>query len=70
MLRLVNESHNKFPGEKLSLCGQLTTFIFLYLDFGSLEYECEIKTTDVCCTGCGWTYRNQRLVRDFSVDIA
>ena len=30
MLRLVNESQNRFPGEKLSLCGQLTAFIFVY----------------------------------------
>ena len=42
MLRLVNESQNRFPGQKPSLCGQLTAFIFVYLDFGSLELACEI----------------------------
>ena len=37
MSRLVNESQNRFPGEKVTLCGQLTAFVFVYLDFGSLE---------------------------------
>ena len=39
MLGLVNESQNRFPGEKLSLCRQFTAFIFVYLDFRSLVYE-------------------------------
>ena len=64
VLRLVNESQNRFPGKRLSLCGQLTAFIFVYLDFDSLEQVCEIRTTDVCCTGCGWTYRDHRLIRN------
>ena len=48
----MNESQNRFPGENLSLCGQLTAFVFVYLYFGSLEWACEVKTTDVCCTDC------------------
>ena len=27
----------------LSLCGQLTAFIFVYLYFGSLKYACRVK---------------------------
>ena len=27
----------------LSLCGQLTAFIFVYLYFGSLKYACQVK---------------------------
>ena len=75
----MNESQNRFPGENLSLCGQFTAFIFVYLYFGSLEWAYEIKITDVCCISCGCvdlslpdgivkkkgrTYRIQLLIRD------